>query len=55
MVSAATRKMRRSGIHRNNGRISAIFLAKKVSSQKKEKRQDRRKTPINIAAIGDPK
>ncbi len=55
MVNAATRKIRRIGSHRNRGRISAILRAKKVSIQKKTKRERQRNVPVKIEASGDAK
>jgi len=55
MVRALTKKIIKMGIQRNRGLISAEFLAKKVSSQKKEKRAAARKAPINRKAMGEPK
>ncbi len=55
IVKAATRKIIRIGIHLNRGRTSAMFLAKKVSAQKKEKRVTTKKAPTKISAMGEPK
>ena len=55
IVNVATRKIIRTGIHRNNGRTSATFLTKKVSTQKKMKRLAARKTPMKMRARGEPK
>ena len=55
MVSAATRKIISSGIHRNSGRTSAMPRAKKAATQKKAKSVAARKTPTKISAMGEPK
>ena len=45
MVKAATRKISSTGIHWNRGRASAMLREKKVSTQKKTKRETVRKAP----------
>jgi hypothetical protein len=55
MVSAATRKIRSTGIQLNIGRTSAMPRAKKVLTQKKVKRVTARNAPMKMIAIGEPK
>ena len=55
IVNAAARKISKIGIHWKRGRTSAMPRAKKVLTQKKEKRVAARKAPRKISAIGDPK
>ena len=46
IVSAAAKKISNTGIQSNKGRMSAIFRAKKASTQKNTNRQAARKVPI---------
>src|SRR5579883_2054153 len=55
MVSAETRKMRRTGIHSKSGRTSAMFLAKKRSTQKKMNSSAAKKTAMKMKAAGEEK
>ena len=55
MVRVATSRIMRIGIHRNSGRTSAMFRAKKVSAQKKRNKVAARKTPMKMMARGEPK
>jgi hypothetical protein len=55
MVRVETRKISSSGIQRNIGRTSAMFRAKKVSTQKKVKRVAAKNTPTKIRAMGELK
>jgi hypothetical protein len=55
IVSAATRKIVRTGIQRNSARTSAMPRGKKVSTQKNTKRVAARNTPTKINAMGEPK
>ena len=55
MVRVAARKMSSIGNHLNNGRASAMFLAKKVSIQKNRNSIAARKAPRNSTAAGEAK
>jgi hypothetical protein len=52
MVMAAERKISRTGIHSNSGLMSAIFLEKKVSTQKKINKLAAKNAPSTIKAAG---
>jgi hypothetical protein len=51
MVSAASRKISRIGIQRNNGRTSAMPRTKKVSTVKKMKSTAARNVPRKIGSV----
>ena len=55
IVRVAARKMSSTGNHLNNGRASAMFLAKNVSIQKNRKSIITRKAPRNSNAAGEAK